>query len=147
MPNFAYVEAKELSLNGALDLKETGLDVRMILVMTNTTADTQQTARFVGDITTLDEYDGTGYARQNMANQVVVRDDPNLRAEFNHDVVTFASLDAGTRQAQAHLYYSHVTNDADSPLLFYVDTGGYPFDGNGGDVTVTPNVEGAAQQT
>ena len=147
MVNFAYVEAKERGFQGLLDLREAGLDVRMLIVMTDTTADTEQTARFVGDIMTLDEYNGANYARQNMANQVVQRDDPNLRAEFNHDVATFANLGAGARQAQAHVYFSFVTNDADSPLLFYVDTGGYPLDGNGGDVTVTPNVEGAAQLT
>ena len=42
----------------------TGADIRVALLMTNTTADMDKDAmNFVDDITTLDECDATGYAR------------------------------------------------------------------------------------
>ena len=147
MANFAYTEAKQLGLTGVLDLQSSGLDVRVLLVMTNTTADTEEDVTTLNGFTTLDEYDDVGYARQSTAGETVTKDNANNRSEWGHNVVTFPGLGVGTRQAQAHIYYSHVTNDTDSPPLFYVDTGGYPFDGNGGDVTITPNAEGAAQLT
>lgn len=147
MATFAYTRAKQLGFTGALDLREAGLDVRTIFVMSNSTAGTQRDATTIAGITTLDEYDGANYARQLCANQVVTEDVANERSEFSHDVITWANLGAGVRQCIGVIYYSHVTNDADSVPLFFVDTGGFPFDGNGGNVTLTPNAQGAAQLT
>lgn len=147
MASFGYTKAKQLGFTGVLDLQQSGMDVRVMLVMANTTADTQQDANFIADFTTLDECDGANHARQVCANQVVTRDDPNQRSEFSHDVVTFANLGVGTRQNVAAVYFQFVTNDADSVPLFYIDQGGFPFDGNGGSVTITPNADGLAQLT
>ena len=147
MVNFAFTEAKRLGLVGVLDLQASGFDVRVMLLMSNTSVDTEEDVTTIAGFTTLDECDGANYGRQATAGEAVASDNPNNRAEWTHNVVTFANLGVGTRQNQAHLYFRFVTNDADSVPLFYIDTGGYPFDGNGGDVTITPNAEGAAQLT
>lgn len=147
MASFAYDNAKEILLKGDLDFDEAGNDIRVLMVSTNTTADTEKDKATIGGFTTLDEYDGANYARKALANQVVSEDNANHRGEFSHDAVVWTALGAGTRQCQGLVYYKHVTNDADSIPLFYVDGTGFPFQGNGGNVTLTPNAEGALQVT
>lgn len=143
MANFAYTPFATDLLSGVFNLTEGIADVRAILVMTNTTADTDRDVEFVGDITTLDEYDGANYARKVMANQVVTEDDPNNRGEFSADPFTYTALGAGTRNAQGLVFYVHSGADATNKLLFYSEF--TPFNGNGGDVTITPNAQGLLQ--
>jgi hypothetical protein len=148
MANFVYTKAKQRLLAGDVDLDEAGHDMRVLLVMTSTTADTDQDADTLSGITTLDEYDGSGYARQAIASQTTVEDETNNRGEFDGADVTFATLGAGTRQCQAAVIYRHVDGTAanDQPVI-YIDTGGFPFSGNGGDVTISWNAEGILQAT
>ncbi len=146
--SFVYTPAKTLIATGGLNLAEAGADIRAILVMANTTADTEQDAEFVGDITTLDEMDGAGYARVALANQVVTEDAGNNRAEFSCDAFTWAALGAGARQVVGMVLYQHVgVDDASNPVLAYIDTGGFPFAANGCDVTITPSADGLIQIT
>ena len=145
MASFAYTNFKKLLFEAGINLTEAGHDVRVILVMTNTTADTEEDVVFVGDIMDLDEYNGAAYVRKALANQAVAADNANNRGEFDADNFTWTTLGAGTRQAQAMLLYRHITNDADSPLIAYIDTGGFPIQGNGGDISVTINAEGLLQ--
>lgn len=147
MANFVYTKAKHLLLAGDIDFDEAGDDIRVLLVMTNTTIDTEEDEDFIGDFTTLDEYDGANYARQTIDNQVTAEDEANDRGEFDGDNVTIANLGVGTRQCQALLIFHFVTNDADSVPIAYIDQGGFPFDGNGGNVTITWNAEGIIQAT
>ena len=147
MASFVYTHAKALLLQGGLNFLEAGQDMRVMLVMTNTTADTDQDVENIADITTLDEYDGANYVRKALANQAVNEDAANNRGEFDADDVTWTALGAGTRQAQGMVLYRHVTNDADAILVAFIDTGGFPFSGNGGNVTVTWNAEGILQAT
>jgi len=143
MANFIFNEAKRALAAGELDLDTD--DLRLMLVMTNTTADTEDDVNFVGSFTTLDEYDGASYARQAIAGKVINEDAANNRAELDGTDTVFTSLGAGTRQAQAAVLYKHVTNDADSVPIAYFDTGGFPFDGTGSNVTVQWNAEGILQ--
>lgn len=145
MASFGYTPAKVGLAKAEIDLATD--DIRVLLVMTNTTADTEQDAEFVGDISVLDEYDGAAYARKALASQVVNQDDPNNRAEFDAADVTWTALGAGTRQCQAAVVFKFVTNDADSPIIAYLDTGGFPFAGNGADVVAIWNAEGIIQVT
>lgn len=147
MANFVYNEAKRAIAAGEMNFAEAGIDMRVILVMTNTTCDTEDDVNFIDDWTTLDEYDGASYARQAIGTQVINEDVANNRAEIDGVDVTFTSLGVGTRQAQAAIIYKHVTNDADSVPICFIDTGGFPFDGNGGDVTIQWNAEGILQIT
>ncbi len=116
-----YNEAKAAFANGSIDWDAD--DIRVALLMTNTTADTEQdTIKFVTDFTTLDECDATGYARLALANEAVNIDDGNDRAELDADDSSFTSLSGdGTRDVQGALIYKHVTNDTDSPAIAFVD--------------------------
>lgn len=146
MANFWYTEAARALMEGELDLNATD-DIRMAIVMTNTTADTEEDVTTIGGFTTLDEYDGSGYVSggQSLDNEVVNKDNANDRAEFDADDEVFASLGVGTRQAQAIIIYKFITSFSLSLPLFFIDTGGFPFDGNGNDVTFQWNVQGIAQ--
>ena len=145
MANFAYNLAKSKLLKGAIDLDSGGDDVRAILVMTNTTADTEDDKEFISGFTTLDEMDGAGYARVALTGESVGDDAANDRAEFDGTDITFSGVSAGTRSVQAMVIYKHVTNDADSIPIAFIDTGGFPFAPGGGDITVTWNAEGILQ--
>ena len=147
MASFAYTKFKQLLLAGEIDFDEAGNDIRVILVMTNTTADTEKDVDTVSAFTTLDEMDGSGYGREAIANQATAEDEANDRGEFDGDDVTFASVSAGTRDVQAAVIYKHVTNDTDSVPIAYIDTGGFPFSPGGGDIVIQWNAEGILQAT
>lgn len=146
--SFVYTGAKERFANGGNDWDTH--DIRFLLVMSNSTADTDQDALTLSGIGTLDEYDGSGYTRQALAAESVTRDDANNRAELGGtSPVTFgATVAAGTRQAIGHVIYRHVDGTAanDQPIAF-VDTGGYPVAGGGGAFSITQNAEGHLQLT
>jgi len=149
MANFVYTPAKARLLSGDLDLN--AHDIRVALVMTNTTADTEEDAGTLSAFSTLDEYDGANYARKALDNEAVNTDTTNDRGEFDADDITWTALGAGTRQAAALLLYRHVdgTAAADQPIA-YIDTTSpsvMPFSGNGGDVSVAWNAEGILQLT
>ncbi|MCP3917631.1 MAG: hypothetical protein GY711_18960 [bacterium] len=120
-----------------IDLTNDG--IRVMAVMSNTTADTEEDAVFVGDLGTLDELDATGYSRQTLANKSVVRDDTNDQWDFRADPINFGNVsNDNSRQVVGHVYYKFVTNDADSPIIAFVNGSIYPFDPDGGAYTVTP---------
>lgn len=143
--SFVYTPAKTALLNGDLDFA--AHDIRVLLVMTDTTADTDQDVQFVGSIGTLDEMNGANYARQALGSEVVNEDAANNRAEFDAADTVFTNLGAGTRNVAGMVLYRHVTNDADSPLIAYIDTGGFPYTANGATLTVQWNAEGILQAT
>lgn len=98
-------------------------DIRVALLMTNTTADTEKDAiNFMSSLATLDECDAAGYARVALTSEAVNTDDANDRAEFDAADVSFTGLSGNaTRAIQGALIYKHVTNDADSIPIAFVD--------------------------
>lgn len=147
MASFVYTAAKQKIAKGDADFDT--LDVRAILCMSNTTADTDQDAATLSAIGTLDEYDGSGYSRPDLGASTITQDDANNRSEIDYPDFTFGTtVAAGTRQAVGHIIYVHVDGTAanDWPVA-WVDTGGYPFNGNGGAINVTNNAEGVLQVT
>lgn len=144
--SFAYTGFKVDLLQGEIDFDAPN-DIRVMLVMTNTTADTDQDAHFIADIGTLDEYDGANYVRKALTGETVNTDNPNDRGEFDAGDVTWTALGAGTRSAAGIVVFKFVTNDADSVAICYIDTGGFPISGNGGDLTAQWNAEGILQAT
>lgn len=96
-------------------------DIRLALLMTNTTADTEQdTIFFMDDFTTLDECDGANYVRKALASEAVATDLTNDRAEFDADDVTWSALGNGTRAINGVLVFKHVTDDTDSiPIAWF----------------------------
>jgi hypothetical protein len=128
MASFIYNELKKLVLNGGIDFD--GHDIRVALLMTNTTADTQNDGiDTINDFTTLDEFNGSGYVRKALTNETVTKDDTNDRAAFSADNVTWTTLGAGTRSVAGALIHRHVTNDTDSIPLAWIEFSATP-DGN-----------------
>ncbi len=148
MANFVYNEFKRAVAEGEIDLNATD-DIRVMLVMTNTTCDTEDDANTFAGFTTIDEFDGTGYTTNGAAltSEVVNEDAPNDRAEFDADNVTWSSVSAGTRDIQAAVVYKWITAQSSSMPICYIDTGGFPITPNGGDITIEWNAEGILQFT
>lgn len=95
---------------------------------------------FVGDVGVLGELSGTGYSRKDLGSKTNNIDTPNARAEWDAADLSWTGIDAGT--AAGLLLLKFVTNDADSPILAFIDTGGFPVTTNGGDLGVQWNTEG-----
>jgi hypothetical protein len=145
MADFWYTPAKTKLAKADLDFDT--VDLRIKLCMSNTTADTEQDAVNLAAITTVDEYDGSGYTEIDLANVAVNEDAVNDRAEIDYDNDTFgATVAVGTRQAVGMLYYVRIdgTTANDYPVAWKDVT---PFDGNGGAVNLTVNAEGLLQVT
>lgn len=145
MAQFVYTGAKLKIAKADLDFDLA--DMRVKLLMTNTTADTDQDATNIAGITTLDEYNGTGYTELDLASVVVAADNVNDRAEVDYADGTFgATVGAGIRNIQGMLYYVRVDGTAanDYPVAWVDVT---PFNGNGGAINLTVNAEGLIQIT
>lgn len=140
-----YLPAAQKLVKGDLDFDVA--DLRVMLCMSNTTADTERNVTNLAGFTTLDEYDGTGYARIDLGAATVTLDAANSRIEVDYADGTFgATVAAGTRQWVGLLFYVHVdgTTANDYPVAWKDLT---PNNGNGGAVNLTINAEGALQVT
>ncbi|MGV0985000.1 MAG: hypothetical protein ACOYB2_10625 [Limnohabitans sp.] len=137
---FSFTHVKYLMAKADFDFDTA--DIRLALLMENTTATSDVTAQVIDDIVTLDEYDGAGYTRKTCTGNVVTQDDLNGMAKFMVDPVTWVGLGVGTRQCVGVLVYAHVTDDTDSIPVAFIDSGGFPFDGDGTNVVFTPNAYG-----
>lgn len=96
---------------------------------------------YVSDGPAANELSGTGYAsgfsgsgRKTLASFAATVDDTNDRVYVDATDLTWASIDAGT--AAALILYINGSSDADSVLLAYIDSGGFPKTTNGGDLIV-----------
>src|SRR5512138_1026549 len=122
-----------------------GADVRLILCMSNTTADSENDGIvYVDDITTLDEFDGAKHSRKALASGSVSKDDGNDRGEFDAADVTYAALGAGTRDIVGILAYEHVNDDTDSLVGIWFEFSS-PKTPDGSDFTLQWNAEGILQ--
>tara|TARA_R100000808_G_scaffold25092_1_gene61752 strand:- start:4861 stop:5286 length:426 start_codon:yes stop_codon:yes gene_type:complete len=125
-----------------VNLAEAGDDVRAALVMTNTTADTEEETALMNAFTTLDETAGSGYVRKALANQAVAIDTTNDRIEFDFDDITWSSLGNGARDLQGMLLLKHVNDDTDSIPIAFIEFSANQSPG-GSDFTVSIDAEGA----
>lgn len=142
MADFAYTLAMDKIARGEIDLSSD--DIRAILVMTNSTANSQDSAEFISSFTTFDEYDGSGYARQALASLTLTPNLTTKRVHFSSDSIVFASLGAGTRSGFALLIYKHVGADSANIPIFFKQPSGFPFIGNGQNLTLAPHANGWA---
>lgn len=156
MANHAYLHGVYSVVEGEVDF---GTDsIRIMLTMTNTSCDTEvssQDMRSGGNGTTTgftdtDEADTSGGYTSGFANrpalagQSVTEDTPNTRTEFSANSFTFTALTGGTRNIQGIVIYKHITDDASSIPLVWIDTG-MPFVTTGGDLTYTWDAQGILQ--
>lgn len=94
--------------------------IKAALVMTNTTADTEEDVANVAAFSTLDECDGSGYARQTLGTKTITNDTTNDRTVFDAADPTFSSLGAGTRSTQGVLIIQDTGSDATSIPICYM---------------------------
>lgn len=66
------------------------------------------------------EITSAGYARQTLGTKVITLDDANDRSVLDFDDVDFGSLPAGQTVAAVG-FYEFITNDAASPLMYFID--------------------------
>lgn len=134
------------------DLFETylasGADLRVALLMSNTTADTANDGIVNLDDLTLDECDSTNYSRQALSSEASNKDDANDRAELDSADITFASLGQdASRTIVGALLYEHVdgTDANDKVVAFYEFSSAVPTTAS--EVNLTVNAEGLIQIT
>lgn len=134
--SFVFTNAKRALLAGELDFD--AQSIRVALLMTNHSLLTagQEDVATISAITTLDEFNGANYARKVLASPVVAAVNASDWATFDATDVLFTALGAGTRSAAGILLFRFVTTDADSVPIAWIDTGGFPIAGNGGDLTI-----------
>jgi len=144
MANFAYTHAKALLAKGDIDFDVD--DIRVLLVMSNTSADTDEDVDNIAAIGTLDECDDTGYSRQALTGETVAEDEANDRAEFDADDVTFANNGDASRNVAGMIVYQHNTSDSDAVPIFWIDDD-FPFALNGLNLVIQWNAEGIGQIT
>ena len=147
MASFWYNNAKLILGKADLDFDTAAL-LNARLLMTNTTADTELDKVTVAGFTTLDNYDGSGVTSPvALASGSIAVDNVNNRAEIFAANFSFGTtVGAGTRNAQGMLICKVVGGTTDIPIA-WIDTGGFPFNGNGGAINVTVDAEGLLQIT
>ena len=141
MANALYNIACKKAVDAGLNLSSA--DVRVLLLKSSYTYDSDD--QFVDDLTPgSNEITVSGYSRQALGSQTTTQDNTNNRAEADAADPVFSALASGETIAAA-VYYVFVSDDTDSWLIGYVDTGGFPIATNGGDVTIQHNAEGYLQ--
>lgn len=141
--SFWFNHSKGRLATGDLDVESA--DIRALLCMTNTTADTDRDAQHMSDITTLDEFNGAGYTAATLTGVAVTVDTVNDLARIDCDDFTFgSSVSAGTRSIQGILLKVRVdgTSANDYPLA-WIDTGAnFPFAADGSEIDFAANASG-----
>lgn len=133
--------------------------MRVIWVTASTTADTERTAQYVGNLSTLSEYDGSGYPTA-FANRYAIGTETKTLDTTDHDIkltttegvlnkTTIGATAGSEPEVVGYVIYVHITNDAASPLLAYIDLSGAgeQFTPTGGAVNTTWDSEGIIKFT
>jgi len=140
--------AKQQYLTGSIDWGNDTIRVALVADSIAFSLDIDAD-EFVSDVlngTDAEEFDtagGTGYSRVTVANATTSQDNTDDEGVADGDDVTFSSLDGAT--IQGVLVYKEVTDDTDSPILYYLDdsdVSDLPKNTNGGDITVQWAAEG-----
>ena len=138
-----YDNAKLLFGQADLDLPTTH-DFRMLMVMSNSTADTEldKLVLITGGtaFTTLDEMDGTNYARLTLTSETFVI--AANQADYDAADWSITALGAGTRDVIGIVMFRFVTADTDHIPVLYINTGGFPFTATGADVPIAWSATG-----
>ena len=135
---FVYTRAAYRLLKADSDFDTA--DVRVKLLMSSTTADTETGANSISEITTLDEFDGSGYTALDLANLSVYESESSRFASLDAFDGTFgATVSAGSRQIVALLYYVRVdgTTANDYPLMYDDSPPQFPMTPDGGPINIT----------
>ena len=135
MASQVYNSFKDLLTNATFDWVNDS--IRVALLMTDTTADTDNAGiDVVSNIGTLDEFDGVGYPSGFGGGRLVLaalaKSDPVVRglSDLDADNLSGLSFRDGLRQVAGILVYKHISSDALSPVIGWIDDGGFPVDGS-----------------
>lgn len=141
MSSFVYTEAKRAIANKELDLDSD--DLRMCLLMTNTTANTEKEKTTIAGFTTLDEFNGSGYSSGGVSvtGRSISSDATNHRANVACSNVVYSAIGAGTRSIAGALLYKFASALGTSIPIAWFDSGGFPLPANGGDLTLAFTVD------
>ena len=140
--SFPYNHFLNKLLAGEIDLSAG--DIRILLVMTNTTADTEDDTEFLDDFTDLDECDSSNYARKVLASKALNNDFANDRVAWDFADLVYTNLAPSTRRVVGAVIYRHVTDDTDSPVIgYYNHPSAFPFTPNDNTVEIQVNATGA----
>jgi hypothetical protein len=145
--NFVYNIAKKQLLDGDIDFNAPD-DIRILLLQAATDEDPDDVnVQAVLARAGTTELTSTGYTRQALANEATSQDDPNDRAEFTSDPITFTAVSQLAAEVViGWVIFKFITNDANSiPIMFVDSATGLPLTPNGSDITITPNAEGLLQ--
>ncbi len=148
MANAIFNIFKKDVMDGTVDLDTNTL--KALLVMTNTTADTEIDIDTVSALTTLDEMDGAGYTgghggadRLTLANVSVTVDDTDDEGVFDNTVdLTWTSISNGTRSVQGCLIIKEgAADDTTAIPIVYLDFAA-PITPGGGNIVEQFAAEG-----
>lgn len=127
---FGYPKGEQAFRSGSVNWATD--DIRVLLVMSNTTADTDGAAQYVADFATLDECDAVGYARTQITGRSVSVDTVAKEVALLAAQTDMPSFAAGTRKVVGAVIYKHVGADSANPVLFFIDGAPwFPFDAVG----------------
>lgn len=114
-------------------------DVRIKLVMSATTCDTEEDAINLADFTTIDEFDGVGYVELDCASVTTGYDATDDEWQLDFADGSFGNPVApGSDVIQGMLVYLYVDGtDANDVALAYSDSGGFGVNANNGDLALT----------
>ena len=142
-----YNDFKTELMNGTFDFTNDTVRVALLDNGTSYTPD-PDAETFVDDVldggTTAQEFTGSGYSRQTLANVSVSADDTDDEGVFDADDTTFSSIDGAT--IQSALISRQEGGDDTTPgndrLVGHYTSSDFPLTANGGDVTLQWNSEG-----
>ena len=136
---------KQRVAEGEIDLDADTL--KILLVMTDTTCDTEANIQTLSGFDDMDEMDGANYEVKTLGSLTHALDTSNNRFELDAANVTYTALGAGSRNVQGVLLYKHVdgTDANDQPIAFIEF--GSSLSADGSDVTISWDDEGLLQLT
>ena len=137
---FWFSDVTRAAFAGELDLAAGGDTIKAVAVMENCTAPTEEDMQYVADLTTLDEFDGSGYARVTVASQALTLDAALNQTKWDGADIVFPALGIGTRKCIGLLLIKDTGNPATDNLLVFL--GVTPFDPVGLTVTWLLDTEG-----
>lgn len=119
MASVVYQNALMATFENTIDWETDNLDA--LLLMTNTTADTNPDADTCADLT-LDESDATGYAHEDITNPAVTADDADDEMVWDADDFVWSGLSGdATRDYQGALVVKYVDGSTGDIPLFFID--------------------------
>jgi hypothetical protein len=143
--NFIYNEFKRALAAGEIDWETA--TVKVMLVRTGSTAGSERSADNLAAFTTINRYNGSGYADQAVTGRVLQENAGANRVELLAGNTTFPTLNGLTppNEAIGAVYYVEFSgSDAGRMPAIWFDSS-FPFNGSGSDVTLRPNAAGLAQ--